>query len=172
MKRLLVVVTSGLVALALLTGCGEEKRGTVPAAPPSTSTTPTAPASPAPTRPAAANGQTPESASAFVVYWVKSFNHAAKTGDTSALEEASSSDCEPCQKYIKAWHDLPPNERTAGDVWNLTDASILVFPDTPMEAQFQVTLDEGNGPEKRDYAPQLDDSPTPKAIDFARLTEK
>jgi hypothetical protein len=103
---------------------------------------------------------------------VKSFNHAAKTGDTSALEEASSSDCEPCQKYIKAWHDLPPNERTAGDVWNLTDASILVFPDTPMEAQFQVTLDEGNGPEKRDYALQLDDSPTPKAIDFARLTEK
>ncbi|GAA1594717.1 hypothetical protein GCM10009789_55960 [Kribbella sancticallisti] len=104
--RSLIAVYLG-TALAL-TACAAKspeagRPNTAPVTPDSPSvrsTTATAQPTIPPERPQSANGLTLASAELFIRHYIDLMNYAAKTGDTSALRDASDLGCVGCGKYF------------------------------------------------------------------------
>lgn len=91
------VATVTIVLLLTLGGCGTSER---PAPSEPTSVTTTVPSKAPPPIPAKAESFAPEGASAYLAYYVTLLNHAAATGETRPVAEASSPDCGGCSDYI------------------------------------------------------------------------
>lgn len=91
-----------LAAVALLSACGTPPvpiEPTINPKPPVTSA-PARPTEAPPRMPAIANRHDAAGAANFVVYWVDTSNHAAKTGKADQLRAISTSNCEGCTRYI------------------------------------------------------------------------
>lgn len=99
-----VALTLG--ALLLLASCSGEDADAKPTptasatSPPATAASPT-PSETPPTMPAQANAPFPEGAPAFTKYYVDVLNHAARTGDSSALKRLSAAECVGCMEYVE-----------------------------------------------------------------------
>jgi hypothetical protein len=55
----------------------------------------------------------------FVLYWVHAYNYAASTGDTRPMREHAR-DCKVCTRYADDFDDLSPQDRLAGNAWELS----------------------------------------------------
>jgi hypothetical protein len=97
--RARVGVVAAAVTAAVLAGCGgsDAPEGS-PA--PSAATSSAAPS--APPLPAAAEGQGPRAAEAFVRHYVDLINHGLETLDERGLAQASAEGCAACQYFIEA----------------------------------------------------------------------
>lgn len=85
---------------------------------PSASPSPTAPSATPPALPAAARGTSPAAAKAFVRHWIEAMNYAARSGDTSYVEQLSSAECESCTSMIDRIDSVyERGGRFEGDGW-------------------------------------------------------
>jgi hypothetical protein len=118
---LLVVVA----VLLMLTGCGGDPKADPSPSPSSPATSPVSTTPSAPVMPEAAKADTTAGALAFVKYYVSIVNHAAATGDTLALSDASSPSCESCRDVIQKMSDLySAGGHSEGGVWRLVETKV------------------------------------------------
>ncbi|WP_442854193.1 DUF6318 family protein [Aeromicrobium sp. Root495] len=112
-----------MLLLPFLAACGEPdvKEPTTSATPSTRST----PAPPPPTIPAQAKEDSPEGAAAFVAAWVRQFNHAASSGNTTGLRAISAGSCRTCSKYIRTIEGTYSSGGFyAGGAWTLSDFDV------------------------------------------------
>jgi hypothetical protein len=107
-RKLRTVVALGATVFALsATSCGGKDDTAKPPASPTVASSTPAPSTPAnsptpaPTPPAAATGITVTSADAFARFYLSAIDHAAATGDVSALRTWADKGCISCNKLIK-----------------------------------------------------------------------
>lgn len=113
-------------ALLLLSACQSkpepiEPTATAPATRPA-SASPQSEAKP-PTLPAIAKRNDETGAANFVLYWVKSFNYAAGTGDAAEMQRFASQ-CKACMRYAEDFESLSPKQRIKGDAWTLSSVNV------------------------------------------------
>lgn len=129
-RRLATALVTGALLLA---GCSSSPSEDEPA--------PTAPASPTdapPTMPELALDDSPAGAEAFVRHYIDVLNHAALTGDTSALEELSSPECSGCDRYVDLFRTTYANGGYfKGGEWEIEELSIEY--DAAQEEQYVTT---------------------------------
>ena len=96
------VLVGAVVLLLALAGCGGDPKADPSTSPsvPSASPISTTPAPPA--LPEAAKANTKAGAIAFVKYYVGLINHLQRTGDESALRQASAAACKSCAAVVAA----------------------------------------------------------------------
>jgi len=128
------------VALLSVSACtGEEPAGGDPttSAPSPRATSSPTPTPAAPTIPPEATEHSADGAAAFVEYYIAVFNHAATTGDTTALAAASTKNCQTCtgliDRYIRIYADGGSSENPG---WRPTITSSQLA-----RGQFYVTVD-------------------------------
>ena len=127
-----------------------EPTGTTTAAPDPTVTEPTLPDQ--------ARRNTPEGAAAFVGYWVKTFNYAARTGDATRLN-AASSNCEPCSGYAEDFSSLAEDRRPSSDPWRIERVRVSTTRD-PVEVFTRIrVLRSAGGTERFDLVFRLSANP-------------
>lgn len=114
------VVIASCLLLALTACRSQEPIEPTPTPKPTATTTSAAdPDLKPPTLPAQARKNTPEGAAAFVAYWVKTFNYAARTGDVEPISQASFR-CKACNSYVSALKGVAARgELSKSDLWNL-----------------------------------------------------
>ena len=111
-----------IVAVLALTACSGDPQPREPD--PSATPTSMSTATPPP-MPDQATEDSPEGAAAFVIYWVDTLNHAARTGNTSALSQASSTSCAGCASYINELSEDPADaRRPTDDFWKLSSVDV------------------------------------------------
>ena len=136
-------------ALVMLAACSGEPTPIEPTSTP----VPTKPASSAggtstlepPKLPAAAKRNDETGAANFVLYWVKAFNYAARTGDSDEMRRFAAG-CKVCLGYADDFEALAPTKRAAGEAWTLSDVNV-VRTDRGYEVEATVTASE----ESKDY---------------------
>ncbi|MDQ3157250.1 MAG: DUF6318 family protein [Actinomycetota bacterium] len=105
----------------LFAGCTNEPEPKEPDA--TSKPTPTATV---PSMPAEAAAKPPEGAASFVTYYIKVFNYAAKTGDTSQMLKLSSN-CEACSKYAKEFEGIHKRgDSVSKDLWKSSSSEVLL----------------------------------------------
>ena len=136
-------------ALVMLAACSGEPTPIEPTSKPSatkvdSSADPTSTLKP-PTLPAAAKRNDETGAANFVLYWVKAFNYAARTGDSDEMRRFAAG-CKVCLGYADDFESLVPTKRAAAEAWTLSDVNV-VRADRGYEVQATVTASQ----ESKDY---------------------
>lgn len=131
-------------AMLVLSACGGDPTPIEPVANPSatnagSSADPTSTRKP-PTLPAAAKRNDETGAANFVLYWVRAFNYAARTGDSDEMRRFAAG-CKVCIGYADDFESLAPTERAAGEAWTLSDVNV-VRADRGYEVEATVTASE------------------------------
>jgi hypothetical protein len=126
-------ITLAIAGLLLISGCSSDPKPIEPK-----KSTGHGPQVSSPTLPAKAKADTPEGAAEFVRFWVDAFNHAASTGDATAMATHAKR-CKPCLEYADDFEKLKASERPDGPAWTLERVSVVLRRD-PIEVKTTVGI--------------------------------
>ena len=109
----------------MLTGCDSNPSpAPLPSESPSPSSSSPSPTAPPPTLPAAAKGTSEAAAKAFVRYWIDTLNYATATGETNALQNLGTADCESCKNFSDTIDEIyGAGGEVTSEGWDLRSAT-------------------------------------------------
>ncbi len=137
-----------------------EPTGTTTAAPDPTVTEPTLPDQ--------ARRNTPEGAAAFVGYWVKTFNYAARTGDIRPIERVSE-DCNACRPYLESLEEVASQgDLATRDLWDLR-RTLVTRNGAVFEASATIRTRSSTGAKVERIGFRLRPGDSPRVIDLYRI---
>jgi hypothetical protein len=122
MRRLVLA----LGALIVLSACDRAPTPIEPTAKSSSSAASPADATSSlnpPELPAAAKRNDETGAANFVLYWVRAFNFAARTGDSEEMRRFAPR-CKVCAGYADDFETMKPKDRATADAWSLSNVSV------------------------------------------------
>jgi len=139
------LVLAACAGLLLVSGCSEGEAKPAPG-PDQTSASPPAVSSP-PTLPEGAKDFSPRGLAAFAAYFVLTLDYAYRTGDVGLLADASSAECEGCQRYIDLLDSMfDSGGSTNGRTWTQAGSEVRFYPSRDDESfvSTSLTLSEGS----------------------------